>query len=159
MSSSHDANNTLEPADSIAHVDTSDMAEAAEDDDSTDRPRLSPAELRARLEAEAPGHEVAIAATSEVRPSPYSGVWSPAAFAGVLRTMRTAAVRRLDLSSDGYVVPKALKRHLEARDRTCLFPGCPRLAAKCDKDHLIPWPRGRTEEPNLLDECDHHHHH
>jgi hypothetical protein len=47
---------------------------------------------------------------------------------------------------------------LELRDRTCIFPGCPRRASECDKDHLIPWPRGSTSEINLADECEHHHH-
>jgi hypothetical protein len=89
---------------------------------------------------------------------PYRGVWSPDAFATALQQIRTAPLRPVDLSSNSYVAPKALKRHLELRDKTCVFPGCPRLAAKCDKDHRIPWPRGRTEEANLLDECDHHHH-
>jgi hypothetical protein len=93
-----------------------------------------------------------------VQPGSYGQVWTPAGFATALHQIRTAAVRRVDLSTDAYRPAKALKRHLEARDRTCLFPGCPRLAAKCDKDHLIPWPRGRTEEGNLFDECDHHHH-
>jgi len=23
--------------------------------------------------------------------------------------------------------------------------------------HLLPWPRGSTSEPNLADECEHHH--
>lgn len=38
-----------------------------------------------------------------------------------------------------------------------IWPGCPRLAKHCDKDHLIPWPRGSTTEKNLADECEHHH--
>jgi len=38
-----------------------------------------------------------------------------------------------------------------------VFPGCPRPARQCDKDHLLPWPRGSTSEPNLADECEHHH--
>jgi hypothetical protein len=54
-------------------------------------------------------------------------------------------------------VPTRLKRHLVLRDRTCVFPGCPRNALRCDKDHLIPWPRGSTSETNLADECEHHH--
>ena len=37
------------------------------------------------------------------------------------------------------------------------LPGCPRKAMACDKDHLIPWPRGSTSATNLADECEHHH--
>jgi hypothetical protein len=71
--------------------------------------------------------------------------------------MSTEPVRHLDLHTDAYAVPARLKRHLVLRDRTCVFPGCPRPALRCDKDHLIPWPRGSTSEDNLADECEHHH--
>jgi voltage-gated potassium channel Kch len=83
--------------------------------------------------------------------------WSPEALGTVLRRMSTAPVRHLDLHTDAYAVPARLKRHLVLRDRTCVFPGCPRTALRCDKDHLIPWPRGSTSEANLADECEHHH--
>jgi hypothetical protein len=74
-----------------------------------------------------------------------------------LGKIRTEPVRAVDLHSDAYAVPRRLKRHLELRDRTCVFPGCPRKAIRCDKDHLIPWPRGSTSERNLANECEHHH--
>jgi hypothetical protein len=83
--------------------------------------------------------------------------WSPEALGTVLRRMHTEPVRHLDLHTDAYAVPARLKRHLVLRDRTCVFPGCPRTALRCDKDHLIPWPRGSTSEANLADECEHHH--
>jgi hypothetical protein len=83
--------------------------------------------------------------------------WSEAALARALHRVRTDPVTSLDLSTDRYAVPVRLKRHLVLRDRTCVFPGCTRRAEQCDKDHLQPWPRGRTSDANLADECEHHH--
>jgi hypothetical protein len=83
--------------------------------------------------------------------------WSPEALRAALGRMDTEPVRHVDLHTDTYAVPARLKRHLVLRDRTCVFPGCPRPALRCDKDHLIPWPRGSTSEANLADECEHHH--
>jgi hypothetical protein len=83
--------------------------------------------------------------------------WSATAFTQALQRMRTAPLRTVDLSTDRYAVPARLKRHLVLRDRTCVFPGCPRPAEQCDKDHVTPWPAGPTAEPNLDDACEHHH--
>ncbi|MCW2614009.1 MAG: hypothetical protein JWN08_1003 [Frankiales bacterium] len=72
-----------------------------------------------------------------------------------------AAARRppvaRDLSSRGYRPGTRLARHLQARDRTCVFPGCRRRAQRTDLDHLDPWPRGRTTADNLQCRCRHHH--
>ncbi len=92
------------------------------------------------------------------RPAYLRPRWSPEGWQHALHRLRTDPLKPLQLSSDCYVPPRALKRHLEARDRTCIFPGCPRRASECDKDHLIPFPRGATCEENLASECDHHHH-
>ncbi|MDP9183741.1 MAG: HNH endonuclease, partial [Actinomycetota bacterium] len=89
--------------------------------------------------------------------APLTWTWSAGAYATALHQLRTTPVQPLDLHSDRYAVPKTLKRFLELRDRTCIFPGCPRKAIRCDKDHLIPWPRDSTSESNLADECEHHH--
>jgi hypothetical protein len=83
--------------------------------------------------------------------------WSEGALARALHRLRTDPVTSVDLSTETYAVPVRLKRHLVLRDRTCVFPGCTRRAEQCDKDHLDPWPRGRTSEPNLANECEHHH--
>jgi hypothetical protein len=91
------------------------------------------------------------------RPAYLRTWWSDTAFRTALQRLATDPVRPVDLSTDKYVAPKPLKRHLELRDRTCVFPGCPRRATDCDKDHLIPWPRGSTSEPNLASECQPHH--
>jgi hypothetical protein len=40
---------------------------------------------------------------------------------------------------------------------TCTFPGCPRLAQRCQNDHLTPWPQGPTHIDNAASECVHHH--
>ncbi|HUR52198.1 MAG TPA: hypothetical protein VMZ11_08755, partial [Mycobacteriales bacterium] len=83
--------------------------------------------------------------------------WSATALTEALSRIRIDPVRPLDLHTDRYAVPARLKRHLVLRDRTCVFPGCSRKAQQCDKDHLLPWPRGSTSEANLASECEHHH--
>ncbi len=90
-------------------------------------------------------------------PATVAGGWSAAGLGQALHRIATDPVRYLDLSTESYAVPRRLKRHLELRDRTCVWPGCTRLARRCHKDHLIPWPRGSTEEVNLADECEYHH--
>ena len=59
------------------------------------------------------------------------------------------------LGSAAYVTPSRLKRYLQARDRTCVFPGCHRRIT--DIDHRIPWPLGPTAADNLQLLCRHHH--
>src|SRR5205814_6210870 len=61
------------------------------------------------------------------------------------------------LNASGYRFPPRLRRFLEARDRTCIFPGCGRPARKTDKDHRIPWPEGATDADNGECLCRHHH--
>ena len=72
-----------------------------------------------------------------------------------LGRLRTDPFTRPDLTSQGYRPPGRLVRLLEARDRTCTFPGCHRRTT--DKDHRIPWPRGSTSADNLSCLCRHHH--
>jgi hypothetical protein len=62
-----------------------------------------------------------------------------------------------DMTGRGYRFPPRLQRFLEARDRTCVFPGCNRPARKTDKDHRIPWPLGSTSADNGQCLCRHHH--
>ena len=64
---------------------------------------------------------------------------------------------RRELSTDAYRVPSRLRRFLEHRDQTCVFPGCNRPAASADKDHRTPWPAGATTPENLQCLCRHHH--
>ena len=69
----------------------------------------------------------------------------------------TAAPALIDLTGAPYRFPPRLRRFLEARDRTCVFPGCGRPATRTDKDHRIPWPTGSTSAANGECLCRHHH--
>jgi hypothetical protein len=52
----------------------------------------------------------------------------------------------------------AQRRHVEARNRTCVFPGCRMPAFDCDLDHRQPWAHGGpTTERNLAPLCRHNH--
>jgi hypothetical protein len=62
-----------------------------------------------------------------------------------------------DLTGSAYVFPPRVRRFLEARDRTCVFPGCGKPARRTDKDHRIPWPQGPTSADNGECLCQHHH--
>ena len=75
---------------------------------------------------------------------------------GLIHRARKAPVIR-DLSSDHYRPSTRLARFVQARDQRCCFPGCRRPAARTDKDHLDPWPRGRTSPENVHCLCRHHH--
>jgi hypothetical protein len=61
------------------------------------------------------------------------------------------------LGTAAYRVPARVQRFLEARDRTCVFPGCHRPARATDTDHRIPWPIGPTDTSNLQCLCRRHH--
>jgi hypothetical protein len=50
------------------------------------------------------------------------------------------------------------RRHVEARDRTCVFPGCRMPSVNCDLDHGRPWAHGGpTKTGNLAPLCRHNH--
>jgi hypothetical protein len=52
----------------------------------------------------------------------------------------------------------AQRRHVEARNRTCVFPGCRMPAFDCDLDHRQPWAHGGpTTVKNLAPLCRHNH--
>ena len=52
----------------------------------------------------------------------------------------------------------AQRRHVEARNRHCVFPGCRMPAVDCDLDHGRPWAvGGPTTERNLAPLCRHNH--
>ena len=72
------------------------------------------------------------------------------------QAMRRPPVDR-DLSSSHYRPSTRLRRFIQARDRTCVFPGCRRPARRTDLDHRDPWPRGSTSADNLQCLCRHHH--
>lgn len=60
-------------------------------------------------------------------------------------------------ASRGYVPAPRLAATVRARDQSCRFPGCTRVADRCDLDHVRPWPAGATEAANLAALCRRHH--
>jgi hypothetical protein len=49
-------------------------------------------------------------------------------------------------------------RHVQARNQTCIFPGCRMPALDCDLDHRIPWAQGGpTTTRHLVPLCRHDH--
>ena len=61
------------------------------------------------------------------------------------------------VGSPTYVVPKWLRRQVEHRDEyRCTFPNCGRKAFT-DVHHIVPWPKGPSELPNLVLLCHAHH--
>lgn len=57
----------------------------------------------------------------------------------------------------GYQHPPVMERLVRARDRRCRAPGCQRAAARCDCDHVEPWPTGATTLSNTCCLCRYHH--
>lgn len=64
----------------------------------------------------------------------------------------------LDLGRERYRPSDPLRRFVEARDRTCRFPGCARRATHCDIDHSVAYDEhGHTNACNLHPLCRMHH--
>ena len=63
----------------------------------------------------------------------------------------------VETGAAGYTPSPAVRRFVTHRDGTCRAPGCARAARFCDLDHVIPWPLGPTDPPNLLTLCRRHH--
>jgi hypothetical protein len=62
----------------------------------------------------------------------------------------------LDVGRKTRAVPPSIRRALEARDRSCRFPGC--TARRCDAHHLEHWMDGGvTSVENLVLLCRRHH--
>lgn len=72
-------------------------------------------------------------------------------------TMREAADGTvLDVSRRTRTIPPAIRRALDARDRTCRFPGC--TSRRCDAHHIDHWADGgATRLDNLVLLCRRHH--
>jgi hypothetical protein len=51
----------------------------------------------------------------------------------------------------------ALVQHIIDRDRTCQASGCSHPAVRCDIDHRVPFPAGRTTACDCEALCRHHH--
>lgn len=57
----------------------------------------------------------------------------------------------------GHRPPAALRREIEARHPTCVFPTCNQPSHRCDLDHTVPWRPGITCRCNLAPLCRRHH--
>jgi hypothetical protein len=78
-----------------------------------------------------------------------------------------AVVQRLTVDASGIplalgrsarVVPPALRRVIDLRDRHCTFAGCTAPAMWCQAHHLVHWEEGGpTDERNLALTCTYHH--
>lgn len=65
----------------------------------------------------------------------------------------------LEFGRKTYRPPANVADHVIARDRTCVFPGCARLARSCELDHGVEWSRGgHTGAEALHPLCTRHHH-
>lgn len=63
----------------------------------------------------------------------------------------------LDVGADTYRPSVAAQRHVEVRDVLCQHPGCGWPAMRCDLDHVVPFPEGKTCPDNLTPRCRRHH--
>ncbi|WGW13416.1 DUF222 domain-containing protein [Saxibacter everestensis] len=55
----------------------------------------------------------------------------------------------LHIDSSEYRPPEELKRYVVARSQHCIFIGCTVPAHKCDLDHTVPFPVGRTTAADM----------
>ncbi|MGN0065258.1 MAG: HNH endonuclease signature motif containing protein, partial [Nocardioides sp.] len=75
-----------------------------------------------------------------------------------------------EITSTGYAPSPRLRRQVQLRDRTCVFPWCTRPARACDLDHVTPYdhnpdrdhgdgdpPEAQTRSSNLASLCRSHH--
>jgi hypothetical protein len=74
-----------------------------------------------------------------------------------LRRLEQLPVTGIPVGRDGYRPGTRLRRFVEARDRSCTFPGCSRPAVRCDLDHRLCHPLGATDAHNLHALCRRHH--
>jgi len=63
----------------------------------------------------------------------------------------------LTIDYKGRFAPKVLRQALEFKHGTCVIKRCLVPAWKCEIDHEIPWPRGRTTGSNLTPKSKRHH--
>ena len=76
--------------------------------------------------------------------------------AAVVRMQHDADGAILDVGRKTRAVPSSIRRALQARDRSCRFPGC--TARRCDAHHVEHWvDGGATSLENLVLLCRRHH--
>ncbi|WP_165959285.1 HNH endonuclease signature motif containing protein [Actinomadura sp. KC345] len=57
----------------------------------------------------------------------------------------------------GHRPPASMRREIEGRHATCVFPTCNQPSHRCDLDHTVPWRPGITCRCNLAPLCRRHH--
>jgi hypothetical protein len=83
-----------------------------------------------------------------------AGGWTRELLAGAVR----AALPDLPaLGTPGYAPTAAIEDHVRAKHPRCVWYDCPRGSPRCDLDHDQPWPRGPTDEHNLVPRCRRNH--
>ncbi|WP_192496959.1 HNH endonuclease signature motif containing protein [Gulosibacter chungangensis] len=81
-----------------------------------------------------------------------------AANAPFLQRILTDPITGQVIAVDKYEMTLDMRRFIQARDRTCRFPGCIRPAERCDADHTHPYSEdGPTDIENLAHLCRGHH--
>ncbi|MCU1603497.1 MAG: protein of uncharacterized function, partial [Frankiales bacterium] len=83
--------------------------------------------------------------------------WTTSGLHDAVTRFRTAAPCPVPDQSNGYLFRGRLRRWIQARDITCTFPGCERIAQRCEIDHVVAYPSGPTSHGNAACECVHHH--
>jgi hypothetical protein len=73
------------------------------------------------------------------------------------RAVATTSTTRHRRRLDEYRARVLTALGVEVRDRTCRHPGCRAPARRCDHDHTVPFPFGRTVTCNLACLCRRHH--
>ena len=74
------------------------------------------------------------------------------------RVVRRGRNEIVDVGRRSRLVTPALRRALELRDHTCVFPGCDRPHQWCDAHHVVHWVDGGTTDlDNLVLLCRRHH--
>ncbi|MCB1247610.1 MAG: DUF222 domain-containing protein [Acidimicrobiia bacterium] len=76
----------------------------------------------------------------------------------IVRILTDAAGNPINVGRATRVIPPALRRALDRRDRHCQWGGCSAPADWCDAHHMTPWSDGgRTDLDNLTLLCRVHH--
>lgn len=73
------------------------------------------------------------------------------------RMLTDPATGAVEVSTTAYRPTAEIWRHVVARDQTCTHPTCTTPASRCEADHRVRWPEGRTATSNLHAVCGVHH--
>lgn len=91
----------------------------------------------------------------------WTGARATAALAELFETCPPEIVNLAKVKNsrvDGYSPTQKMRDYIQARDGTCIYPGCNHPAEKCQLDHRIPYDQGgKTTPDNLFSLCQRHH--